>query len=110
MSVQRGDLAQPILDILEGAASGKGLSPHYLTGYQILMRLPNELREALIREHGEPGRGAGKNSTAVSRIAKVAREIADYDFMDSRGLSIEHYEGEDINPGNRVTALYRARR
>lgn len=111
MPIAHNELATPILDILARASRGKGPRPHYLTAYQILLRLPDAVRQALIAEYGEPGRGAGKNFTAVSRVAQVARDVAEYDYMDARGLSFEFDEGEEgIEAGFPVIGLYRAKR
>jgi len=81
------ELAAAIRAVLARAARGKlasgqaGPHPHYLTAYQILRRLPEPLHQALINEYGEPGKAAGRHFTSVSRIAQLAREIADHDYM-----------------------------
>lgn len=82
-----------------------------MTAYQILLRLPDDLRESLIAQYGDAGKGAGKHFTAVSRIAQIAREVADYDHLDSRGLAFEFSEDEHtVAGGNAVIGIYRARR
>lgn len=110
MAIARDVLATAVLDVLAQAAKGKGTHPHYLTAYQILKRLPDDLRVALVAEYGEPGRGAGKKFTAVSRVAQVARDVAEYDYLDARGLAFELDEGEEIAAGYPVIGVYRARR
>jgi hypothetical protein len=121
MTVDDEELSKAILRVLERAARGRvpggraqGTSarhPHYLTAYQILRRLPEAHHQALINEYGEPGKNAGRHFTAVSRIAQIARTLADYDFMDASELEFQFDEGEDlVAGGSRVVGLYRLRR
>jgi hypothetical protein len=110
MTFDRDALVTSILDVLASASKGRGPLPHYLTAYQIFHRLPDALRDALVAEYGEPGRGAGKHFTAVSRIAQVARDVAEYDFLDSQGLTFETDLPEDAASGAPVVGIYRMRR
>lgn len=112
MASDHEELSAAIKRVLASAAKGKGQEPHYLTAYQILRRLPTPLQQLLINEYGEPGKGAGRNFSAVSRIAQVARAVADETAqLDAHELSFEYADGEQpVEGGNRVVGLYRARR
>lgn len=113
MTISRDQLVNTIGEVLQNAARGKGTRGHYLTAYQILRRLPEATREALIAEYGPPGRGAGKNFTAVSRVAQVAREIAHYDYLDAGGITFDGVEDDAEDPirsGYPVIGIYRAKR
>lgn len=116
MPVDEQELSKAILAVLERAAKGRASAtserkPHYLTAYQILRRLPDTHHQALLNEYGEPGKKAGRHFTAVSRIAQIARTIADYDYMDAAELEFKFDEGEDhVAGGSRVVGLYRLRR
>jgi len=116
MAVDERALREAIHKVLEGAAKGRGHGtairyPHYLTAYQILRRLPPAHHQALINEYGEPGKKAGRHFTAVSRVAQIARTIADYDHLDASDLEFKFDEGEElVTGGSRVVGLYRLRR
>lgn len=117
MAIDDEELASAIRVVLAAAAKGRasegeaGSFPQYLTAYQILRRLPEPLRQALINEYGEPGKRAGRHFTAVSRVAQVAREIADHDYLDAKELTFEYDEDEKpVDSGTRVVGLYRLRR
>ena len=109
MAHMNEELTTAVKSVLQDAHRGKGREPHYLTAYQILSRLPTRVRSALVNEYGEPGRGAGRHFTAVSRVAQIAREIAEYDYLDARGLAFEFDEGADLSPGHPVIGIYRLR-
>lgn len=106
------ELAAAISRVLASAAKGKGAHPQYLTAYQILRRLPTALQQVLINEYGEPGKGAGRHFSAVSRVAQVARTVADEpSYLDAQELSFEYADGEaPVGGGSRVVGLYRTRR
>jgi hypothetical protein len=117
MTTDFTSLSIAITDVLRKADHGRlsngrsGPNPHFLTAYQILRRLPDDVRQALIEQYGEPGRGSGRHFTSVSRIAQVARDIADYDYMDAKELAFEYDDDEAlVDGGNRVIGLYRAKR
>jgi hypothetical protein len=112
MTISDSQLAPAILDVLAHTDTGKGRDPHYLTAYQILRRLPDTLRAELIAAYGEPGKGNGRHFTAVSRVAQVARSVAEYEYLDAQGLTFEFGEGEDDDAlsGYPVIGVYRKRR
>ena len=112
MGTDQQELAAAIARVLAQAAKGKGREPSYLTAYQILRRLPTPLSQLLINEYGEPGKGAGRNFSAVSRVAQVARAVADKpEYLDAHELAFEYADGEQlVEGGNRVVGLYRAPR
>jgi hypothetical protein len=109
MTTTRDSLVRAVQDVLANAASGRGRERHYLTSYQILDRLPPALRDALIVEYGPPGRGAGANFTSASRIAQIAREVGDYDYLDAQGLAFGVGDVEKVAAGYSVVGIYRAK-
>src|SRR4051794_37907725 len=58
----------------------------FLTVYQILNRLPSQMRASLINQHGFPGAGAGRSHTAATEVKDVAETIPDVQFswLDGR--------------------------
>lgn len=113
MAIARDELVVAVGEVLANAARGKGEDHHhhYVTAYQILARLPDALRQALLTQYGQPGQGAGKNYTAASRVAAVAREIGRVDYLDARGISFDGVGDEtEIRSGYPVIGVFRAKR
>lgn len=107
------NIVEEVRSILRSAATGKGTAPTYLTAYQILDRLPPELREQLITERGRGGRGEGHKYAAPSVVMEAlkylqrANEI-DVSYIDTDGLRML-IDDEPVVAGNRVCAIYRSR-
>lgn len=88
-------------------------STNYLSAYQILERLPSNLRDQLLEERGTPGQGNGNSYTAASVVTQAA------DMLSSRpGYTCEYCEGSHLlfevngnffRAGNAACAFYRIR-
>jgi hypothetical protein len=101
-------LKTAVEEVLERAARGKSKRPQFVTAYQILQRIPEDLRAALIAQYAEPGRGAGKPFSAASRVGQLAAELgAEHEYLDARGMSFAGDE-EQIIAGYPVVSIYRA--
>jgi len=112
MSVATDRIVEAVRAVLQQAAHGKGSRPHFVTTYQILERVPAELREELVAEYGAPGQGAGKHYTAASRVAGVVRGMGEVEvrYLDARGLVFDQEEDEDdasVRSGYPVIGIYR---
>ncbi len=87
---------------------------NYMTAYQILARLPNEIRHQLLTERGDSGQGSGQRYTAVSVVSQAAiqlcqAEICESDFIDGRDVWFE-ISGDLKQAGNAACACFRIRR
>jgi hypothetical protein len=104
------DIVDDVRHVLLSAARGKGTTPNYLTAYQILARLPAELRARLIAERGRGGRGEGTHFAATGVVMHALRSMDDVDvvYLDTGGLQLI-IDGEAVEAGNRVCGLYRVR-
>jgi hypothetical protein len=101
------DIVDDVRAVLAAARRGKGDRPNYLTAFQILDRLPDQLRARLIRERTAGGADAGvvfAASGVVSRAARMAG--AEVEYLDSIGLSVQ-VAGQSITPSYEVCAVYR---
>src|SRR3954454_14766131 len=85
------DIVDEVRRVLLEARRGKGNRPNFLTAFQILDRLPTEIRDRLIAERTGGGGGAGTTFAAPSVVSRAARSIAgvDIEYMDSLGLSVQ---------------------
>jgi hypothetical protein len=89
-------------------------SPNYLSAYQILERLPAQVRNQVLSERGDSGQGGGQRYTPVSVVTQAARLLCDAgvcEFIYIDGGNI-HFEiaGDLIQAGNSSCACYRVRR
>jgi hypothetical protein len=104
------DIKEHVREVLRHAAHGKGERPNFLTVYQILERLPAEIKARLISERGcIGGQGAGESYSAASVVAQAAQLLAPdvvVEYLDSQELLLR-VNGETITPGNEVCAVYR---
>ncbi len=85
--------------------------PYYLTAYQILDRLPNDIRTRLIQERTIGGRGAGVSYGApsvVSDAAELLKPDIEIDYIDNVGMHVD-VAGTPITPGFEVCGIYRLR-
>lgn len=92
---------------------GQGTAPNYLTAYQILARLPGDLRAVLIAERGRGGRGHGTHYAAPSIVMTALRSLTrlgevEVAYLDTGGLQLL-IDDERVGAGNRVCGLYRIR-
>jgi hypothetical protein len=53
----------------------------YLTAYQILEQLPQQIKEQLIDERGAPGVGAGSYYSAASVVSDAAERISGIEIV-----------------------------
>lgn len=103
-------LLDQIRHVLRKAAKGKSnpKRPQYLTGYQILHRLPTTTKDSLIQLYGDPGANAGKHYTAASHIDKALRNLRgeiQVEYLDAQGIT---FDGKvPTRAGYPVCGLYR---
>ena len=101
------DIVDAVRAVLAAARRGKGDRPNYLTAFQILDRLPAELRTRLVSERTPGGTGAGTVFAAPSVVSRAARMAgAEVEYLDSVGLSVQ-VAGQPVTPSYEVCAVYR---
>ncbi len=102
------DITAAVADILRSASRADGNHPYFLTAYQILNRLPQDIRTRLIRERTMGGRGAGVSYGAPSVVSDAAEMLPNIkiDYIDNRGIQVE-VAGHTITPGFEVCGIYR---
>jgi hypothetical protein len=102
------DITDSVANVLRGAARGDGSHPNYLTAYQILDRLPEDIRDRLIGEPTLGGHGAGVSYAAPSVVSDAAEMLPGIiiDYIDNRGIEI-HVAGQALTPGFEVCGIYR---
>lgn len=108
--VERHELESDILKILKGASTGKGTEHGYLTAYQILNRLPDNLQQKLKEMHGDyAGRGAGEHFSPATRVAQVASkmDLVKQGVLDTKGLSFDVGQIEEVSAGFNLCAIFR---
>ena len=87
----------------------------YLTTYQILDRLPDDIRLPLIDNRGQPGAGNGNHFTAANEVAMAAEtlvrngEVEPAIWLDTRGIQFKCGDNGNawISSGSPTCALYR---
>jgi hypothetical protein len=86
----------------------KGRGRAYLTAYQILEQLPQQIKDQLINERSTPGMGAGKHYSAASVVSDAAEKVTGIEivFLETSSIKIMLNESE-IAPGNKYVGLYR---
>jgi hypothetical protein len=90
----------------------------FMTAYQILSFMDDNVRDFLVQTEGLSGRGAGSYNSAASAVAKmlIAMSVSDPDeldiaMLDARRLRLELEGQGPIEPGsNYGCGLYRLRR
>ena len=94
---------------------GKNATPAWVTVYQVLNRLPEDLRSELVRENGGFGgrandadRGTGA-ANAVMRVLKdIGSPLVQIDYLDAyHDASFAVGEGTWVQPGNVTCAIYK---
>lgn len=82
--------------------------PPFLTAYQILDRLPDQIRSRLIAERGMGGARAGVNYAAPSVVSDAAEMLQGIDirWLDTRTITVD-VNKQPITPGAEVVAVYR---
>jgi len=95
-----------VLRGVQDIPNGRGRA--YLTAYQILDQLPQQIKERLIAERGAPGLGAGQHYSAASVVSDAAEKISGIEivFLETSSIKIIVNES-DITPGNKYVGLYR---
>lgn len=111
--VRPEEIVEDVRRVLQGAARGKGPAPNYLTAYQILNRLPADIRMRLVADHGRGGRGEGHHYAATGVVKNALKRLINENsveivYLDTGGLQLI-IDGEPVEAGNRVCALYRVR-
>lgn len=109
MTLSTDELKAAVNDVLERALADKTGRPQFMTAYKILQRVPEVVREALVAQYAEPGRGAGKPFSAASRIGQIADQVGEQGELDARGLTFDAQDVPNVS-GYPSIKLYRARR
>lgn len=104
------DILDEVLDVLRVAGTGKGSTRWFLTAYQILERLPTNMRDRLIQERGMPGTGSGNNYASASVVANACQVLqrqgrARIEYLDPDGIQVR-VGGQFVVPSYDVCGLY----
>jgi len=102
-------LVQEVRRVLLNATDGKGTAPGFLTAFQILDRLPQELRDGLIRQRGGVGAGSGASYSPTKDIANAIKALGNEVeplYMDARGITFKVGD-ETVSPGYGMISIYR---
>lgn len=106
------EILDPVRIVLQSAAHGKSDQPWMLASYQVLDRLPEEIRNQLIEEQGGAGGGSGSNRSAAHVVAQALemlerRQEATATYIDTEGVQFR-VAGEWIQGGyGAICKLYR---
>lgn len=107
------EIVDEVRIVLGRAAKGKspGSTTKYLTAYQILDRLPVDLRDRIINERGRGGTGEGVPYAAPSVVAMAAQMVCKdtggtIDYIDTAGLKVQ-VKDQCVEPSYEVCGLYR---
>jgi len=108
------DLVAAVVEVMRTKTMhGKNPRPGWVTAYQVLNRLDEEVRAELVREHGGYGgreNDAERGSGAANAVMRVLRDHhqVEKDYFDAWHDS-QFCVGEDtwIQPGNVTCAIYR---
>ena len=98
---------ETVLRSVQVDPNGRGRS--YLTAYQILEQLPQQIRDRLIAERGTPGLRSGNYYAAANVVSDAAEMISGIEiaFLETTSLEIILNNRIKITPGNPNVALYR---
>ena len=102
------DITDAVANVLHHASRGDGDRPNFLTAYQILDRLPPDIRDRLIEERTLGGQGAGVSYSAASIVSDAAGMLPSIvvEYIDTRGMEMQ-VAGQGITTGFPVSAIYR---
>lgn len=102
------DITAEVRQVLCSASRGKGNRLNFLTAFQILDRLPAEIKERLIAERTRGGRGAGQSYAAPSVVSDAAEMLEGIvvEYVDSQGIEVT-VAGQSVTPSNVVCGIYR---
>jgi hypothetical protein len=102
------DITAEVESVLRNTQIG-GRGRSYLTAYQILEQLSQQIRDRLIAERGTPGLGSGNYYAAANVVSDAAEMISgiQIEFLDATSIKIILNNGTDITPGNQNVGLYR---
>lgn len=102
------DIVSAVAEVMRTASRVDGEHPYFLTAYQILDRLPDEIRTRLIQERTLGGSGAGVHYAATSVVSDAAAMLPNIriDYIDNRGMQVQ-VAGQTITPGFEVCGIYR---
>lgn len=109
------DITGAVKKVLKDVLLGSRGERTFLTAYQIVDRLPEKLRNRLIRERGrggvrgEGGRDAGVAYAAPGVVSDAAQMLPDIeiDFIETRDLTLVVGTQEIIPGSTQTCALYR---
>jgi hypothetical protein len=106
--IMPSDIVNEVETVLRNANKGKGESTCWLTAYQILHRLPHELRDQIISERLIGGAGTGVHYAAPSIVSDAAEMVPNVhiDYLDCENLTVS-IDGIQRTPGYPVCGLYR---
>jgi hypothetical protein len=95
------EILDPVRTVLRGAARGKTDRPWMLTSYQVLDRLPEDVRGRLLAESGGAGSGGGGNRGAAHVVAHAL------EMLERRGEATATYMDTEGGYGS-ICKLYRS--
>lgn len=102
------DITAEVKQVLLASAQADGDCSTFLTAYQILDRLPEDLRERIIGERGVGSRGWGKRYSAPSVVSDAAEKLPGIivKYLDIRGMQIR-VSDMILIAGSDVCGIYR---
>ncbi len=113
------DLEAGVISVLKGAMHGKNEKPGWVTAYQVVNRLPKDIRAELLSKHdGAGGRknGAERGTGAANAVMRIMLnhpdvQISYFDAWHDTKFYVEIDDEGDhwVQPGNDTCAVYRWR-
>lgn len=106
------EIIEPVRVVLHNAARGKTDRPWMVSSYQVLDRLPEDIRSQLIEQHGGAGDGSGGSRGAAHVVAHALdmlerRGEATSTYLDTRGVQFR-VAGNLVESGyGSICKLYR---
>ena len=107
--VESPEIANQIISVLAQASTGKGTEHGFLTAYQILNRMPEDIQQILRQQYGNSGKHGGQPFGAASRISQVADELQEVEkrYLDTGGLQFDVGQPDDVEAGYNLCAIFR---
>ena len=102
------DIKEDVKRVLEGIPANAGVNP-FVTAYQILERLPQNIKDQLISERGPAGKGGGYYYSTASVVSDAAEMLDDIEIMALATTNLQIFINNEsvIQAGNQNVGLYR---
>ncbi len=109
--IRPADIVADVRGVLERFDRRYSSVQPFLTAYQILQQLPEQLQHRLIEERGRAGKNSGTYYSAASVVSDAAEMLDDIEIntLNTSGIEL-HCAGERITSGNANVGVYRLRR